>query len=55
MKYKYVTIDTSTEKGIRQAERLKMEGEAVLTDGYPMQMIGIDKIQFSIPVTEAAK
>lgn len=49
MQYKYITIDISTEKGIRQAERLKEKGEAVLPDGYHMQIIGIDKVQFSIP------
>ena len=45
---KYITIDISTEKGIKQAERLKMKGEAKLPEGYPMKMIGIDKVQFTI-------
>ena len=49
MQYKYITIDTSTEAGIRKAERLKLEGESKLPDGYLMTFIGLDKVQFSIP------
>jgi len=43
MRYKYLTIDTSTPDGLKRAERLKMAG-------YHMEVVGIDKVMFSIPV-----
>jgi hypothetical protein len=42
MKYRFKTIDTSTLKGLREAEALKLQG-------FYMTVIGIDKVQFSIP------
>lgn len=50
MKYKYVTVDTSTKDGIIKAEKLKAEGYKVQPEGYHSSKIGIDKIMFSIPV-----
>jgi hypothetical protein len=38
--WKFITVDISTEKGIRQAERLQAQG-------YTAAIVGIDKIQFS--------
>lgn len=46
---KFVTIDISTEKGMKQAERLKSIGENIYPNGYKIVTVGIDKIQFSIP------
>ena len=43
MKYKYKTVDTSTSKGIKQAEKLHAKG-------YKFAVVGIDKLMFTIPV-----
>ena len=46
---RYVTIDISTEQGLRRAERLKAHGKSTLPNGYEIVTVGIDKIQFSVP------
>lgn len=46
---RYVTIDISTEKGMKKAESLKAIGENSYPNGYKIVTVGIDKIQFSIP------
>ena len=45
MKYRYRIIDISSEDGFREAEALKEQG-------FFMSLIGIDKVQFSIPKTK---
>lgn len=46
---KYVTIDISTEQGLKKAESLKAIGENSYPNGYEIVSVGVDKIQFSIP------
>ena len=46
---RYITIDISTEAGLRRAERLKAVGENTYPNGYEIVTVGINKIQFSIP------
>ena len=50
MRYKYLTIDTSTKEGLKRAEKIKAEGEQLTPDGYHMETVGINKVQFSIPI-----
>jgi hypothetical protein len=50
MRYKYLTIDTSTKEGLKRAEKIKAEGEQLTPDGYHMETVGVNKVQFSIPV-----
>jgi len=50
MRYKYITIDTSTVEGIKRAEKLKVEGENNTDTGYHSQIVGVNKVMFSIPV-----
>lgn len=40
-RFKYKAIDISSEKGLREAERLKEQG-------YEMTVIGMDKVMFAI-------
>ena len=45
----YKTIDVSTLKGIKQAERLQNKGYNETENGYKVTPYGIDKLRFEIP------
>jgi hypothetical protein len=48
-------VDTSTLKGLKQAERLQAKGYEVLKGGYKFTAVGIDKVMFWIPNPRALK